>query len=97
MYMKKLSVLTIGTILLCGCATTIQKADTTTTAKTTEQTTTTVATTTQTTSVAKVTKSIDYDAILKSDFSSVVGKWRNKAGFEVEFDNKGIITKGEKL
>lgn len=101
-YMKKLSVLTIGACLLCGCAT-IQKADTTTTEKTREETTTTttttVATTTtkQTTRVIKETKTIDYEAILKGDFSSVVGKWRNKAGFEVEFDNKGIITKGEKI
>lgn len=96
--MKRLSVLTIGACILCGCSTSTQKADTTTTAKTTAQTTTTkAATTTQTTSVAKVTKSIDYDAILKGDFSSVAGKWRNKAGFEVEFDNKGLITKGAKI
>lgn len=85
--MKRLSVLTIGACILCGCSTSTQKADTTTTAKTTAQTT----------SVAKVTKSIDYDAILKGDFSSVAGKWRNKAGFEIEFDNKGIVTKGARI
>lgn len=90
--MKKISVLTLSALVLCGCAVTLKKEETTT-AKTSAQAITTVLTTTTT----KVSKAIDYDAILKGDFSSVVGKWRNKAGFEIEFDNKGIVTKGARI
>ncbi|MBS4762214.1 hypothetical protein KG089_05695 [Carnobacteriaceae bacterium zg-ZUI252] len=96
--MKKSTILLFGACLLCGCSTTTtQQTNTTTkpapqTASSTQKATeTTTQMTTTMTTVKASQKKMDTDAIAKGDFSSVVGTWRNKAGYELTFDKNGLV------
>ncbi|MBS4770121.1 hypothetical protein KG090_02925 [Carnobacteriaceae bacterium zg-ZUI240] len=95
--MKKSTILLFGACLLCGCSTTTtQQTNATTkqppqTASSTQKATETTTQTTTMTTVKASQKKMDTDAIAKGDFSSVVGTWRNKAGYELTFDKNGLV------
>lgn len=95
--MKKLSLLALSTCVLCACTNSVQKSETTINQVTTTTTNTVTTTmqkqenTTTTTSKKAISETIDYEALQKGDFSSVSGKWRNKKGQILEFNDKGFV------